>query len=81
MRSRITYGILINKLKSIDFVEKKIQESHIVLFNNKFNSTIVLPSFKKNKQIENYILMTVKKNLVGKGVLNSEEFEELIRNK
>jgi len=72
---------LINKLQKTGFIEKRISGAHVVLFNNEYGSTIVILSFRKNKIIEKYILLTVRKNLVGKGVLNSEEFIKLLEEK
>ena len=54
------------------------------------NSKVSFPVDKKdlnlwlkefNKIAEQYIIMTVRKNLVEKGVLNKEQFNELIYNK
>jgi predicted RNA binding protein YcfA (HicA-like mRNA interferase family) len=81
MRLKITYGDLIKKLIKVGFEEKRMKGSHLILYNEKFNSTIVLPLFKRNKIAEQYIIMTVRKNLVEKGVLNKEQFNELINNK
>ena len=81
MRTKITYGELIKKLLKKGFIEKRMKGSHIILFNKNFNSTIVLPSYRKNKIVEHYIIMTVKKNLVGKGIVNEEEFKNIINAK
>lgn len=78
MTIKITYGDLVKKLLSIGFEEVRMKGSHLILFNKKHNSTIVLPLFSKNKIAEQYIIMTVKKNLVEKGVLNVEQYIELM---
>ncbi len=78
---KITYGDLIKMLLSIGFEEVRMRSSHIILHNKKFNSTIVIPLFSKNKIAEQYILMTVKKNLIEKGVLNDEQYNELIKSR
>jgi predicted RNA binding protein YcfA (HicA-like mRNA interferase family) len=80
MNIKITYGDLIKKLLTIDFEEKRIVGSHIMLINTKYNCTIVLPSFKKNKLAEQYIIMAVRKNLIEKGILNIDGFNALFNN-
>jgi len=78
MKHKITYGQLIKKLLSIGYTEKRISGSHTILFKEQNNSTIVLPAFNKNKIIEPYILMTIRKNIVEKGVLNADDFIKLV---
>ena len=81
MKTKITYGELVNRLLKNGFSEKRMKGSHIILFNEKFNSTIVLPSYRKSKIVEQYIILTIKKNIVGKGIMNEIEFQNLIEKK
>lgn len=80
MRTKITYGELIKRLVDLGFVEKRLKGSHTILFNEEYNSTIVLPSYRKSKIAELYLILSIKKNIIGKGILNQEEFQNFIEN-
>lgn len=69
MRIKITYKSLIKKLHQINFIEKRMAGSHLILFNVKFNSTIVLPMMRTSEIVPEYFLKTIKKNLLEKGIL------------
>jgi len=81
MRIKITYNELTKRLRGIGYVEKRLTGSHLILDNEKFHSTIVLPIFNRNKLAEPYFILTVKKNIVEKGILTDEEFGELLTTK
>lgn len=75
---KVTFGKIIENLKQIGYVEKRISNSHVILFNTEHNSTIVLPAFKKNKIAEIYLIRTIQKNVVEKGIMTKEDFDKLI---
>lgn len=81
MRIKITYKLLVKKLHKIDFIEKRIAGSHLILVNEKFNSTIVLPMTKATETVAEYFLKTIRKNLVEKGILTEEQFYVLMTSK
>jgi predicted RNA binding protein YcfA (HicA-like mRNA interferase family) len=81
MRIKITYNELTKKLLNIGYTKKRITGSHLVFTNENFNSSIVFPVFKRNKLAEQYFIMTVKKNVIEKGILTEEQFIELMSGK
>lgn len=78
MRIKVTHKELIKKLHKINYVEARMVGSHLILVNNSFNSTIVLPIAKPKEIVAEYFLRTIRKNMIEKGILTEEEFYNLM---
>jgi predicted RNA binding protein YcfA (HicA-like mRNA interferase family) len=81
MKIKITYQDLVKMLQKNGFVTSKKIGSHLVLVNEKYQSKIVFPVSHKNEIVKPYILLSIRKNLVEKGVLTEEKFTELFTSK
>ena len=71
--SEITYGELGNFLISLGFEEIE-RSAHTVFRNNKFDSLITLPRYRKNKVVEPRHLSMIRVNLTGKAIPGGESF-------
>ena len=78
MRTKIIYKELVKKLKEIDFVEKRKIGFHLMLINSQYNITIVLPIAKITETVPEYLLKTIRKNIVEKGMMTEEDFYNLL---
>lgn len=80
MRIKITYKSLIKKLHKINFIEKRMAGSHLILANIEYDSTLVLPISKQTELVPDYFLRIIRKNIVEKGIMTDEQFYDLMRN-
>lgn len=77
MNQNLTYRVFIEKLKKINFLEKRMESSHIILYNKEFNATIVLPLKNLREQMPNYLIKSTQKMIIEKGILSYEDFQRL----
>ncbi len=80
MGSKITYRELVKKLNSLGYIKKSVLETHVILENQQYQSTVVLPTVKPTAHVAEYFLRSVKKNIVEKGIINENSFEKLLSN-
>jgi predicted RNA binding protein YcfA (HicA-like mRNA interferase family) len=81
MRIKITYRELVKRLKEIHFIEKSKIGFHLMLINQDYNITIVLPLAKITETVPEYLLKTIRKSIVEKGVMNEDDFYNLMSRK
>jgi len=76
--TKITYNDLVKKLNNLGYQEKKALGEHLILENQKYRSTVVLPTAKPDTIVAQYFLRSVKKNIIEKGVITEDSFEKLL---
>ena len=81
MRIKITFRELVKRLKEIDFTEKSKIGLHLMLINQAYNITIVLPIAKVTETVPDYLIKTIRKSIVEKGVMNEDDFYNLMNKK
>ena len=75
----ITVSNLAKFLEPFGYTKSKLANSgHVVLYNQKYGSKIVLPAVGVTKHLDITTLSLVRRNILGKGVLREEELDRFL---
>ena len=71
------YPELADNLLKLGYNKKDDGKGNLFLYNEKFDSLITLSKFSPDKNVEQYLLQTVKNDILYKSILSEADFEKM----